>query len=95
MDDARDTRDGAPDRTDGTAVRVPYEIHVGTALGRVLLSAVPPVRSATARARATVVVEVPSTELLPEVLHTMLAPGVELELLRITAGDRAAQLRTS
>jgi hypothetical protein len=82
---------------DGEAVRVRYEVRVGTPLGRVLLSAVPHVRAATARARATVVVEVDvaSMEMLTEVLRPYLAPGVELERLRVTTGDRVTQLRTS
>ena len=93
-DSATARTDGVAPAADGGQVRVPYEIHVGTALGRVLLSAVPHVRSATARGRATVVVDVASTDELPAVLRSLLAPGVELELLRVRADDRTAQLRT-
>lgn len=91
-DGAAGTGDGAPGTGEGGAVRVPYEVHVGSALGRMLLSAVPHVRSATAR--ATAVVEAAGTDVLPRVLRGLLVPGVELELLRSTVGDRVAQLRT-
>ena len=77
------------------AVRIHYEVRVGAPLGPMLLSAVPHVRAASAGAQATVVVEAESLDAAAEVLRTLLAPGVELERLRVTVENRVAQLGMS
>ncbi|WP_043499363.1 hypothetical protein [Georgenia sp. SUBG003] len=68
---------------DAAAVRVPYEVRVGTALGPILCAAVPHVRSATTATRVTLVLEAASLEAVVDVLRSILVPGVALELLRV------------
>jgi hypothetical protein len=80
---------------DGAAVRVSYEVRVGAPLGPVLLSAVPHVRAASAGAHATVVVEAVDPDMIADVLRVLLVPGVELEVLRVTADGRLPQLGMS
>jgi len=68
---------------------VPYEVRVGAALGPMLCSAVPHVRSATTAAHVTLVVEAVSLDAAIDTLRTLLVPGVVLELLRVVTDGGA------
>jgi hypothetical protein len=87
MDDAATVRANESAARAPGEVRVPYEVRVGAALGPMLCSAVPHVRSAATAAHVTLVVEAGNLDAVIDTLRALLVPGVTLELLRVATDD--------